>query len=99
MNKETIICRCEEISLQEILEAVDAGCRSVKSVKRYTRAGMGSCQGRTCGRLIASIIAEHAGIPKEQLGPDSARFPSVPLPLEVIGTIGSSAVPSVEAEQ
>ena len=85
--RDLIICRCEEITLGEILEAVEAGCRSVKAVKRYTRAGMGACQGRTCGRLIAAVIAEQTGVPKERFGPDVPRFPSVPLTLEAAGRI------------
>jgi sarcosine oxidase, subunit beta len=89
-DMELIICRCEEITLGEILQAIEAGCRSVKSVKRHTRAGMGACQGRTCGRMIAAIIAERTGVSKEALGPDHARFPSVPLSLEAIGTIGAA---------
>ncbi len=87
---DLIICRCEEITLGEILQAISAGCRSVKAVKRFNRAGMGACQGRTCGRMIAAIIAERTGVSKEALGPDHARFPSVPLSLEAIGTIGAA---------
>jgi len=86
-NRELIICRCEDITLGEIQDAIDAGCRSIKSVKRFTRAGMGACQGRTCGRMIAAIISQRTGISKEVLGPDVTRFPCVPLPLSAFGTM------------
>ena len=87
-DSDMIICRCEEITRGEIIQAVEAGCRSVKAVKRYTRAGMGACQGRTCGRLIAAIIAEQTGTSKAAFGPDVPRFPTVPLSLGAIGAIG-----------
>jgi sarcosine oxidase subunit beta len=84
---DTIICRCEEITLAEIHEAIDAGCRSVGAVKRYSRAGMGPCQGRGCGKTIADMIAHRAGINRNSLGPDKPRFPTVPVPASSIGTI------------
>ncbi|MGQ9595626.1 MAG: (2Fe-2S)-binding protein, partial [Anaerolineae bacterium] len=46
-DDEIIICRCEEVTKGEILEAIRDGCDSVIWIKRKTRAGMGLCQGRT----------------------------------------------------
>ena len=72
---DPVICRCEEIRRSEILEAIEAGCRSVSAVKRYTRAGMGSCQGRTCSRMIEAMLqacGTHAP------APGKARYPIVP---------------------
>jgi sarcosine oxidase, subunit beta len=85
--KNTIICRCEEILLHEIEEAVDAGCRSVGAVKRYTRAGMGPCQGRSCSKAVSAIIARRRGIPFENINQDKPRFPIVPLPLGTLADI------------
>ena len=41
-----IVCRCEEISEGEILDAIHStlGARTLDGVKRRTRAGMGRCQ-------------------------------------------------------
>jgi len=80
--RSRIICRCEEISEEEIIQAVRAGCRSVAEVKRFCRAGMGLCQGRTCGPLVASIIARELGVPKEVVETDTPRFPLFPVALE-----------------
>lgn len=56
-DRDQIICRCEEITLGEVLDAIKRGASDVDAVKRMTRAGMGLCQGRTCGRIISGIIA------------------------------------------
>ena len=72
---DPVVCRCEEIRRSEILEAIAAGCTSVNAVKRYTRAGMGSCQGRTCGRMIERMLRE-AGV--LDAAPGKARYPVVP---------------------
>ena len=76
-----IICRCEEITEEEIEDAVHAGHITIKSIKRATRAGMGFCQGRTCESLIRDIIASLTGTDKEHILPDTARYPVEPIKL------------------
>lgn len=88
---DTIICRCEEVSLSEIYEAIDAGCRSVGAVKRYTRAGMGPCQGRSCGSTIARIIAERCGLEIEAVDADTVRFPTVALGLARLASVDEAS--------
>lgn len=79
MDKETIVCRCEEVTLAEILQAICEGATDVSGVKRRTRAGMGACQGRTCERIIARILASELGISAERLVGDTIRPPVVSL--------------------
>lgn len=47
-DKDIIICRCEEITKGEIIQAIRDGATTVDGIKRMTRAGKGLCQGRTC---------------------------------------------------
>jgi D-hydroxyproline dehydrogenase subunit alpha len=83
-HDDTLICRCEEIRKSEILAAIASGCDTVTWVKRMTRAGMGMCQGRTCGRLVAQLIAQQTGKNLNQLLPDTVRPPLRPIPLETL---------------
>ena len=78
-----VICRCEEVTEEEILGAIDDGARTVAGVKRRTRAGMGLCQGKTCGQLVRGILAKR--LPKEiaKMEPDTPRPPTRPLKLSV----------------
>ena len=52
-----IICRCEQISEGEIIEAIRRGARSLDGVKRRVRAGMGRCQGGFCAPRVMEILA------------------------------------------
>jgi len=54
-----IVCRCEEISKGEILNALrrDVKCSSIDGVKRRVRPGMGRCQGGFCGPQVLELIA------------------------------------------
>lgn len=74
-----VICRCEETTRGEIVDAIRRGARSIAAVKRRTSAGMGLCHGRTCTRLIAEILREEVGIPMEELKPATVRPPVRPI--------------------
>ena len=67
MADQTIVCRCEDVTREDILAAINAGCRTLDEIKRVTRAGMGPCQGRTCRNLIAQELAKIYGISVEDV--------------------------------
>jgi bacterioferritin-associated ferredoxin len=64
-KKDIIICRCEDITLAEIHEALDMGYHTVEDIKRILRVGMGPCQGQTCSHLIQAEIAKYLKVNKE----------------------------------
>jgi hypothetical protein len=53
-------------------------------VKRLTRAGMGTCQGRRCREQIQMLLAMSAGVPPEEVPLASYRAPVRPLPLAAL---------------
>jgi bacterioferritin-associated ferredoxin len=58
------ICRCEGVTLDQVKDCIqDSGARSVNQVKKLTRAGMGTCQGRTCAGVLEKILDLEAEIP------------------------------------
>ncbi len=83
-EEEQIICRCEEITEEEIRSAVEEGFTTIKGIKRLTRAGMGLCQGRTCAPLIRDIISQKTGIPNKEIEDDTSRFPVYPVKLKTL---------------
>ncbi len=55
--KHHMICRCEQVSEAEILDAMGRGIPIVSTdmIKRRTRAGMGPCQGEFCRPRIKAL--------------------------------------------
>ena len=55
-----IVCRCEEISKGEILDALHAPIcvPTLDGIKKRVRPGMGRCQGGFCSPLVTKIIAD-----------------------------------------
>lgn len=64
-----IICRCEQISEGEIMEAIHGilGAKSLDGVKRRVRAGMGRCQGGFCSPRVTEILARELQIPVNEV--------------------------------
>lgn len=68
-NYGRIICRCEEITEGEIVDAINRafGTISLDGIKRRCRPGMGRCQGGFCGPRVQEIIARELNIPLESI--------------------------------
>lgn len=64
-----IVCRCEEISKGEILDALDSPLPvyTLDAVKRRCRPGMGRCQGGFCSPQVIKILADKKGVPPEEI--------------------------------
>ena len=64
-----IVCRCEEITEGEIVEAIHAnpGATDVDGVKRRTRSGMGRCQGGFCSPVVVEILQRELGVDFESV--------------------------------
>lgn len=83
-KKGLIICRCEEVTEEEIREAIRNGASDVDAVKRATRAGMGLCQQHTCYSLVARIISEMTEKSLSEVVPFTKRPPIRAIPAEVL---------------
>lgn len=73
--EETIVCRCEEVTLARLRSAIKAGATGLNQLKAATRVGMGPCQGRQCGYSVASLLARECGKPISEVGFYNIRPP------------------------
>jgi bacterioferritin-associated ferredoxin len=78
---ETIVCRCEEVTAQQIVDTVKLGCTGPNQMKSFLRCGMGPCQGRLCGLTVTELIARERGVSPEEVGHYRLRFPVKPITL------------------
>jgi len=83
-DRDILICRCEEITLGEVLDAIADGVTTPDGLKRRLRTGMGLCQGRTCRRLIAQIIARETGATPRDVEPATYRPPIRPVRIAIL---------------
>jgi hypothetical protein len=83
-KNELIICRCESVKLGQIQSSIRrSGAQTVNQVKKLTRAGMGLCQGRTCAKVVESIL-ESEGISPSGTEPYQMRPPVRGIPVAAL---------------
>lgn len=76
-----IVCRCEDVTADDIREAIELGIDDFELLRRYLKIGFGPCQGRSCVAIAARIFAKATGRKiDEVLSNYRVRPPIVPVP-------------------
>jgi NADPH-dependent 2,4-dienoyl-CoA reductase/sulfur reductase-like enzyme len=84
----TVICRCEDVTMGDLSAADLPAMAAPGSVKRMTRAGMGKCQGRYCGPVLADRSSRLTGVPIGARSGFAPQSPVKPVPVKDIAAIG-----------
>jgi NAD(P)H-nitrite reductase large subunit len=84
--KRTIVCRCEDISEEDVIHAINEGYSDIEELRKKLRIGMGPCQGRVCIQLVTRIIEKNTGKKIKKIQLPTVRPPLVPVSL---GTLAS----------
>lgn len=69
---QTIVCRCERVSVGEIRKWIQSGVKDFNELKALTKIGMGSCGAKTCTPLLYQIFHEE-GISIDKITPGTKR--------------------------
>jgi thioredoxin reductase len=86
-HDDTIICRCEELTLGDIKNAIGTGTVEMNELKRLTRMGMGRCQGRMCAPAVQEIIARQTQTPAAEIKYLNQRPPIKLVPINVLESL------------
>lgn len=60
LTPDTVLCRCESTTVETVRAHAAA---SPRGFRLATRAGIGACQGRTCGRAVEDVVRAAGGTP------------------------------------
>jgi NADPH-dependent 2,4-dienoyl-CoA reductase/sulfur reductase-like enzyme len=91
---ETLACRCEEVTAQQVRDMARIGCEGPNQMKAFLRCGMGPCQGRLCGLTITELIAAERDSTPAEVGYYRLRPPVKPITLAELASL-----PIAEAER
>jgi thioredoxin reductase len=81
IEPETIVCRCEEVQLLEVQQALKEGAADLQAIKLFTRLGMGACQGRNCSPSTGMYLQHKLNLTPEEVGAINPRPPVKPVTL------------------
>ncbi|WP_448536505.1 (2Fe-2S)-binding protein [Pseudothermotoga sp.] len=79
MDEKIFVCRCEEVTLEEVRRYIQMGFTTFSELKRLLRIGMGPCQGRGCREIVLRELSKAKGVSISQLSPGTFRPPSKPV--------------------
>lgn len=82
---KVILCRCEEVTLQDIQETASNYKCSARELKLRTRAGMGYCGGRTCRPAVDAVLEQVLGGKPGHEIPLKVQPPVRPISLSALG--------------
>jgi len=85
---KTLLCPCEDLTLEEVEDAIRDGYTTMEDVKRFTGLATGSCQGRLCLVPCLVVLQRLTGKGVEDLGLITFRPPLDPVPLALLGAGG-----------
>ena len=76
---ESIICRCEDVTAEEIAAAIENDADTLKQIKFNTRVSMGPCQGKTCISLVMRELSAKTKTPVNDMKAPTYRQPIRPI--------------------
>ena len=91
---DTIICRCEEVTLKQLKAALADDTIQIKDFKRMTRLGMGSCEGRMCGPSVIEMLRHRLNARAEDVGCLKPRPSIKPVALGVLAADNTTSMVS-----
>ncbi|MFY0544149.1 (2Fe-2S)-binding protein [Brevibacillus sp. H7] len=80
-----IVCRCEEVSLDDLVKTASMYRCTARELKLRTRAGMGCCGGRTCRSLVDLVIEQVTGQTPTHTVPLGYQPPVRPISFHMLG--------------
>ncbi len=83
---KSVVCRCEDITEDDVLEAISEGYTDLEELRKKLRIGMGPCQGRVCIQLVMKILEKKTGKKVAKASLQKPRPPLIPVSL---GTLAS----------
>jgi len=83
VSTKAIICRCEDVTLDDITHTIALGYATVEEVKRYTGLGTGPCEGKECMAHAARLCMRARGGDEDVIEPFTSRPPVQPAPLAI----------------
>jgi len=81
-----IVCQCMDISEDDLRKAIREGYNHIETLKRYSGACMGPCQGKFCTFNIVKFLANELNKSPDQVYIPTIRPPVKPIPLSSLTT-------------
>ena len=83
-SSKVFVCLCEDVTDKDLHQAVAEGFDGVETLKRYSTANMGPCQGKVCSLTTSEICARATRREINAVGVTTSRPPAIPVELGIL---------------
>lgn len=83
-----IVCRCEDLTEEDLVSAIEEGYDDIESLKRYAGFSTGPCEGKTCIPHAVRLLAQKRKLKPEEVRLTTLRPPVDPIPIGVLAATG-----------
>jgi len=80
-KRKAIVCRCEDLTEEDVVEAIEEGYTDIEELRKKLRLGMGPCQGRVCIQIVRKILQKYTGKEISKIPLPTSRPPTIPISL------------------
>ncbi|MGQ4891151.1 MAG: (2Fe-2S)-binding protein [Candidatus Njordarchaeia archaeon] len=84
MKDMKFVCLCEDVTEEDIIKAIKEGFDDIFSLRMFTGAGTGSCQGKFCAINLVKILAKLTNRSIDEIGLPSFRTPLKPISVDKV---------------
>jgi bacterioferritin-associated ferredoxin len=81
VSEKTVVCFCLDVTEDDVRRAIADGFDHIETIKRYTGAMMGPCQGKMCRRSLTELYCALTGQSAESVVQPTSRPPMRPVRL------------------
>lgn len=74
-----MVCFCQDLTESDLIRAIEEGYDHIETLKRYTGAFMGPCQGKMCAANVVKLFVEKTGQSFEAIRVPTLRPPVEPI--------------------
>jgi bacterioferritin-associated ferredoxin len=79
-----IVCFCEDLTEEDIIQAIRLGYDDIETLKRYAGFSTGPCQGKTCLMHVLRLLGTEKKLKPPELRLTTQRPPIDPVRLGVL---------------
>lgn len=83
-DRKRFVCLCEDVTELDLEQAIDEGFDGIETLKRYSTAGMGPCQGKVCTSAMREVCARATQRDLGEVSAPTTRPPCVPVELAIL---------------
>lgn len=84
MADKSFVCRCEDLTEKDLVEAIHAGYDCFEDLKRFLGLATGPCQGKACVAAATRILARERGMDPADVDVMTFRPPVRPVSLATL---------------